>query len=72
MCSWKISGLLQRPMGSLRYSYFPNGKTMVQSFLDGGKVERRLSSFKKKPARVVPTDDEEDASMGGNSNNANA
>ena len=42
----------------------PSLGKMVQSFLDGGKVERRLSSFKKKPARVVPTDDEEDASMG--------
>src|SRR5687768_13493520 len=29
--SWKISGLLHSPIGSLKYSYLPHGSTTVQS-----------------------------------------
>ena len=34
--SWKISGLLHRPIGSFWYSYLPHGSTIVHSFLEFG------------------------------------
>jgi len=34
----KISGILHSPIGSLWYSYLPQGKTMVQSFLAFGLI----------------------------------
>ena len=36
MCSWKISGLLHKPIGSFWYSNLPQGKTIVHNFLDIG------------------------------------
>ena len=34
--SWKISGILQNPIGSFWYLYFPHGSTIVQTCLSPG------------------------------------
>ena len=34
--SWKMSGLLHRPIGNFKYSYLPQGSTIVHSLLDSG------------------------------------